>query len=332
MPIPITCPKCQASGFVPDQALHQNATCPVCQITFVVAGHLQASPAPRVARDWVDPMTVAPDFPAGSGAFPPALGRSEHSPSDTPPSKDAADSVGTADWLRIERVKFDTYVANQLARLDLSRRENASAESLHEAACIRRSMELNRREAELEARRKELELRETEVRSADAALRARSEAVEGVAAGLAEREAAVIALESRCSELQSEAASLSAIVAELRPVVEQLELRKTEALTIQAEIKSKQSALDRRLIEVGRNELAIQKRLQEFQEMERSVQYELEAREADLERQRATLLEEVRSLRGRLPVDGTPPPRMAKPNASRLPSDESDFVIPPIPS
>ena len=106
------------------------------------------------------------------------------------------------------------------------------------------------------------------------------------------------------------AASLSALASELRPAVEHLELRRTEAQAIRAELKSKQAGLDRRLIEVGRSELSIQKRSAELLELERTLQDEFEAREAELERQRATLLEEVRSLRGRLPVDvATPPPR-----------------------
>lgn len=306
MPIPITCPKCQANGFVPDQALHQSATCPICQTTFPI----KESAGVPVRGDWVDPMTVAPEVPAMSLPVPQA---------EEPP--------GTEAWIRSERVQFDAYVAGQLAKLERQRRDNADAESRQEATCIQRSMELNRQAALVDHRRKELDGHEAAYRTNEAALKARADDVDRKYEELAAREAFVTQLETHKNELQKEAMALSALVAELRPLVEQLELRKTEAQTIQAELKSRQAALDRRLLEVGRNEVAIQKRMTEIQELERTLQEELESREADLERQRAMLLEEVRALRSRLPVDTTTPTPRSLP-ALTLPKETKPETIP----
>jgi hypothetical protein len=47
----------------------------------------------------------------------------------------------------------------------------------------------------------------------------------------------------------------------------------------------------------------------ELDEMEQALRAELEEREAELERQRGTLMEEVRTLRERSSVNTTPMPR-----------------------
>src|SRR5262249_44494652 len=109
---------------------------------------------------------------------------------------------------------------------------------------------------------------------------------------------------------------LAKLIAELRPAVENLELRRVEAEALRTEIAAKQSALDRRLIAVGRSELAIQKRLAELDELEQNLRMELEERGADLERHPATLLEEVRTMRER---SVTPPPPMPRPGLPPAP-------------
>jgi chromosome segregation ATPase len=311
MPISITCPKCSASGFVPDQALHQNATCPICQTTFIVEPS-EAPPPPAALPDlgvWVEPMPVAPNLATAAPVTPVSVAAppQKYAPPAVKPKPE--DAAGMAGWFEAEKVRFQGYVDKELARLERVRKENALAESQHEASCINRSMDLSRLAANLDARQGDLARKEVELEKSKAAAAARQEQVEKLSAGFSEREEKLQELESRRNQLEEEAATLSALVAELRPAVQQLELRKTEAETIRAEMKAKQTTLDRRLIEVGRAELAMQKRMAELDEMEKTLQSELEQREADLERQRAMLLEEVRSLRTRMPAE--PPPRVA---------------------
>ena len=312
MPIPITCPSCQANGLVPDTAENQNATCPICQTTFVVRSAPVTPSSPPLMPStggWMDPLTVAPELPVGQPRV----------TTTSPPESSAIDA-----WLQAKRTELDTYVTNQLTQLRRQRHENAEAESRHEASCIQRSIELSRVSAELDNRRREIEAAEARLRSTEAAIQAESERVERRHEELAAREANVMELENRRRDLHNEATSLASLVAELRPLVEDLELRKSEAQTIMMDLKSRQAALDRRLLEVGRNEVAIQKRMTELQELERSLQDEIESREAELERQRMMLLEEVRSLRSRLPVDSTTPPPRTHASVSR--SDESTTV------
>ncbi len=103
-------------------------------------------------------------------------------------------------------------------------------------------------------------------------------------------------------------------------MVERLELRKTEAEALRADLATKQVNLDRRLIEVGRNELAVQKRNTELDETERMLREELEERETELERQRTIFAEEMRAQRGRVSVDAqTPMPRSLAGFASQTP-------------
>jgi rootletin len=87
------------------------------------------------------------------------------------------------------------------------------------------------------------------------------------------------------------------MAAELGPLVERLQLRRDEATAAREQIEAKQSTLDRRLIEIGRTELALQKRREELTQLEAELRAELEAREAELERQRVALDEELRSAR-----------------------------------
>ncbi len=168
-----------------------------------------------------------------------------------------------------------------------------------------RGQELDRRQDELLKAIDELATKETEL--------ARRENE------FAERENAIVGKIKQHAALETEAASLAKLIAELRPAVEHLELRKVEAEAIRTEILAKQSALDRRLISVGRSELALQKRMAELDEMEQTLREELEEREADLERQRAMLVEEVRTLRERGSSSvslQTPMPRAALPPAT----------------
>lgn len=359
MGIPICCPRCHARGVVPDAALHQQATCPVCQTTFqIVRPASEPSAAPDDADIWLEPLAVTPDQAAGPQtlasyrqtetatpapvtpqaltAAPPAA------PHPAPPVEAPArpapaphEPLGMAEWFRAERERFQGYVAAELARLEKARRENAAAESQHEKLCINRSIELSRVTANLEARHAAFDRDRAEFERRQALLAEKERELDVRAASLDVREAAAREREARAAALRAEAASLSALVAELGPTVEKLQLRKAEAETARAEIMAKQATLDRRLIEVGRSELALQKRVAELDEMERTLQAELEHREADLERQRATLLEEVRCLRDRVsPAAATPPPRrvadlasaFSKPVGEAAGPQESDEV------
>lgn len=309
MAIPVKCPACQAEGELPNQAAGSEATCPVCRTAFPVP----VPPPPAEVADgfavWVDSVAVAPPTPLAQ----------------TPPpviSAEAAKPVGGTgpDWVRDEAEQFKTYVANQLSRLENLRRQVADAESRYEALCVTRSMDLNRHAAALDARAADLDRREADLRQVTDSIAARQAEVDRLAGALSEREAAVAERESHRTKLETEAAELARLVAELRPAVERLELRKTEAEGIRAELASKQKNLDRRLIEVGRTELAIQKRIAELDETERTLQQELEEREAELERQRAVFAEEMKASRSRVPIDAqTPMPRSLEKFGSKTP-------------
>jgi DNA repair exonuclease SbcCD ATPase subunit len=108
--------------------------------------------------------------------------------------------------------------------------------------------------------------------------------------------------------LEKEVAELSRLASELRPMVERLQVRRDEDAAARAELAASQSVLDRRMVEVGRAELTLQTRLDELDQLESELRSELEARERELERQRATLAEELRASR-RPSIDApTPPP------------------------
>jgi septal ring factor EnvC (AmiA/AmiB activator) len=106
----------------------------------------------------------------------------------------------------------------------------------------------------------------------------------------------------------AELADLGILASELRPMVERLELRRNEAAAVRADLEARESALERRTVEVGRTELALQARLDELNQLERDLRSELEEREHELERRRITLDEQLRAAR-RTPTDTpTPPP------------------------
>ena len=113
-------------------------------------------------------------------------------------------------------------------------------------------------------------------------------------------------LEVKRKALGAEIADLGRLASELRPVVERLQVRRDEDEAARAELEANQAALDRRMVEVGRIELAVQTRLDELDQLERELRSELEARELELERQRAMLDEEVKAAR-RVPVDAPTP-------------------------
>jgi DNA repair exonuclease SbcCD ATPase subunit len=103
------------------------------------------------------------------------------------------------------------------------------------------------------------------------------------------------------------------LAAELGPLVEKLRLKRDEAATAREQIEAKQATLDRRLVEVGRTELALQKRVEELNQLEVELRAELEQRERELERQRVALAEEVRAARRvPVPVDRPTPPPIPK--------------------
>jgi hypothetical protein len=63
------------------------------------------------------------------------------------------------------------------------------------------------------------------------------------------------------------------------------------------------------MVEVGRTEVTLQRRLDELDELEVNLRSELEAREQELERQRVDLEEQLRAARRRPSVDmPTPEP------------------------
>jgi len=65
------------------------------------------------------------------------------------------------------------------------------------------------------------------------------------------------------------------------------------------------------MVEVGRTEVALQRRLDELDELEANLRAELEARERELERQRLDLEEQLKAARRRPSVDvPTPAPTM----------------------
>jgi hypothetical protein len=345
MPIPVSCPSCHASGQAPDEALGQQITCPVCGTAFVL--NKPQAPAPIQPPDplgvWVGsgrvrnvPRVVTPssavvalpeEFEVPQAEPAPEPPKVESVPGDNfatepplPPSSSSPppvpDAPMPAEWVKAEKDRFDSYVAEGLASLERARRENAEAESRHEAACVTRSIELSRQTTLLAMRGQDIDRREGNLRIATDALAVREEELNTWQIRLVEREAAMAAQESRVATLEEEAAALGKLIAELRPAVENLELRKSEAESLRTEFAAKQSALDRRLIVVGRSELAIQKRLAELDEYEQVLRAELEEREADLERQRATLMEEVRTMRERSVNTPTPMPRAGLPPAS----------------
>ncbi|MDB5310951.1 MAG: hypothetical protein JWO38_5153 [Gemmataceae bacterium] len=312
MPIPVSCPNCRATGRLPDEAAGPLATCPVCRTVFALDKPAPLVEIPDGLGVWVD---SAPALPPAASASPPVAPNAEGVPvveAGRPAAALDPDVATEPEWVKAEVRRFNTYMAGQLARLGKARLEIAEAESRHEATCVARTVELRRQAAVLEARRVDLDRRDGDLRQAADAVAAREVEVDRRAAALAEQEAAAAAGEDRRAKLEAEAVELSRLVAELRPVVERLELRKTEAEVIRAELAAKQTALDRRLIEVGRNELGMQKRMDELDELERTLRGELEEREAELGRQRAVLLEEIRSLRSRLPTESqTPLPRLS---------------------
>ncbi|HEY2784658.1 MAG TPA: hypothetical protein VGJ05_06740 [Fimbriiglobus sp.] len=326
MPIPVRCPKCDAVGDLPNEAAGQQATCPLCQTQFPVPF---PAPPPDVAEGygvWVDTLAAAPvpDYsPAPPPVEPVRILKESPQPADPPLPAPPAEIAVVSDapgWARAEADQFKAYVTAQLIKLENTRRQIADAESRYEALCVNRSMDLNRVAAGLDARLADLDRRDADGHRAAEALAARSAEVERRVAELADREGAIVARETRRAKLEAEAADLGRLVAELRPVVEKLELRKTEAEALRTELATKQKNLDRRLIEVGRSELAVQKRIAELDETERILQKELEDRELELERQRAVLAEEMRALRARVPVDAqTPMPRSLEGFGSKTP-------------
>ena len=78
-------------------------------------------------------------------------------------------------------------------------------------------------------------------------------------------------LEVKRKALGAEIADLGRLASELRPVVERLQARRDEAEAARAELEANQAAVDRRMVEVGRIELAVQTRLDELDQLEREL-------------------------------------------------------------
>src|SRR5262249_6304348 len=195
---------------------------------------------------WVDPSGAQP-APAPTLPPIPAPGGSLMAGPLTPEN-----AAGRLQWIQEETVRFDTYIAQRLAKLEHTRRMLADAESKAEAQTVARELELNRRQANLTARAADLDRRGAELARAKEGLTAREAEIARGVAELADRQAAIAALEDRRVRLEQDVADLSQLVSEFRPVVERLELRKAEAEAIRADLANKQAAVDRRMVEVGR--------------------------------------------------------------------------------
>ncbi len=80
------------------------------------------------------------------------------------PAGTGVNFTSTSEWAQSEAERFKEYVAGQLAKFEKMRRENADAESRHEALCVSRTMELNRTAANLDARKADLDRWNAELR------------------------------------------------------------------------------------------------------------------------------------------------------------------------
>ncbi len=206
-----------------------------------------------------------------------------------------------SEWARDEVTRITQYVARELEKLRRVRQTLVEMESKAEQAVCNKKAELNRLAGEVTARQAELERREAE-------LAVRETEMARLAAEFSQREDAVFQLETRQRDLAAEVADLSRLAAELGPLVERLQLRRDEAMAARAQLDAKQSSLDRRLIEIGRTELALQVRREELNQLEDDLRAELEEREGQLERQRAALDEQLRTTRRVSVSNPTPPP------------------------
>jgi hypothetical protein len=120
---------------------------------------------------------------------------------------------------------------------------------------------------------------------------------------LTDRETSLAGRERNREKLESEAVDLAKVIAELCHTVERLERRKTDAEAVLVEAAECRATLDRRQLETERNQQALDKRIAELDLTEKEIRIELEAREAEITRQRAELAEELRAARLRLPVE-----------------------------
>jgi DNA repair exonuclease SbcCD ATPase subunit len=305
MPIPVTCPKCGATGHLPDEAIGSRIACPLCQAVFdpparaIPPGPTRTDSSPDLGV-WVDPG-ANPPIPTAIPA--PQIAAS------SPQSLTSEDPGGLAEWARQEKTRFDAYVRQRLADLETTRRRLAEAESQAETRAVTRDVELNRRQAGLVARAAELDRREAELARATEALATREATLAEVAADVTNRQEGIAELETRRLALEREVADLGRLASDLRPMVERLEVRKAEAEAIRTDLAAKHSTLDRRMVEVGRTEVALQRRLDELDDLEQTLRSELEVRERELERQRVDLEEELKAARRRVgPSEPTPPP------------------------
>jgi len=323
MQLNVTCPTCGASGVLPDAKPGEAIACPQCNSVFVPPqsrpGMVQSPALADVLGVWLGPATATDlTTTAAPPAPPPARSPAPARPPAPPvaPSRQLAPAVPTgqpsqavrSEWAQGEVARINQYMGQQFDKLKQARHLLVEMETKAEAAIQAREAELNRREAEQATRRTELDRREAEFAASAEALGRREAETARTASILADRETAVRELEARRQRLEKEVADLSRLASELRPMVERLQVRRDEDAAARAELAASQSALDRRMVEVGRTELTLQTRLDELDQLESELRSELEARERELERQRATLAEELRALR-RPSIDApTPPP------------------------
>ena len=309
----IACPQCN-SVFIPSQSqLGMTQTPALAEVLGVWLGPSATSTSATATIPPPAPLPARPPVPARLPAAPVA---EASAPGKAVPAG-LRDQAVRSEWAQGEVARVNQYIGQQFEKLKQARHQLLEMETKSEATIQLREVELNRREAEQSARRAEMDRRVPELAASFEALSRREAEAARAAAMLNERENAVRELEARRQRLEKEIADLSRLASDLRPMVERLQVRREEDAAARAELAARQADLDQRIVEVGRAELTIQTRLDELDQLESELRSELEARERELERERATLAEELRSSR-RPSIDApTPPPATRSASLSR---------------
>lgn len=264
----VTCPSCSATGEL-DSAIGGRVACPICDTVF-------------------DPPTSG-----GAGASRSGILAGWGVSLDAP--------TATNSWIPSEAKRFAAYVKQELARLAEARRETADAVSRAEAARLTKAIDFARQTSGLTERLAQVGEREAEWAKKADELALREAAV-------ARREEAAVERDAKRARLERDANDLTFLVADLRVAVDRLVRQRDDLEARKAADEEKHSTLMRRLIEVGRAEVSIQRRTEELDELEAALRAEFEEREQELERMRNVLTAEAAAIRGRPAGDPTPPP------------------------
>jgi DNA repair exonuclease SbcCD ATPase subunit len=272
MPRTVTCPSCSATGELASGGGGRVA-CPICDTVFDPAGAGDtAAPRSGILAGWGVSLDAAAVAAAPSNA-----------------------------WISSEAEKFAAYVKQELTRLAQARRETADAVSRAEAARVTKAIDLARQTSGLTGRLAAVGAREAEVARKAAELDRRE-------ADLVRREQAAAERDAKRARLERDANDLTFLVADLRVAVDRLVRQRDDLEARKAADEERHATLMRRLIDVGRAEVSIQRRADELDELEATLRAEFEARERELERTRLVLAAEAAALRGRPAGDPTPPP------------------------